>query len=136
MVPERCKAREKLYTGRYPMGARGPLSNALRDRVLIRYRRGELATLEEGALIAGVTRRRVLAWLHEAGIDWRAARLHFIARARTRDIEASEGKRARRRPTKTEMHRACDDAKAEWDKRQMSMPKPRAKSIASRVNLD
>lgn len=80
------------------------------------YRRGELATLDEGAMIAGVARATVLAWLRYDRIDWKAARARFIAKHRTRAVNVAEG-RKHRRPTKAELHRICDEAKAEWDKR-------------------
>jgi hypothetical protein len=83
------------------MGARGPLPNPDRDYVLTLYRRGELATLAEGAWIAGVTRARVLAWLTAAGIDWKATRQQRIAKMRRGAVASSAGKTSRR-PTKAE----------------------------------
>lgn len=80
------------------------------------YRRGHLATLDEGALIAGVARSRVLAWLRTAGIDWRAARWRWVAKQRYRAVALDEGRKLRR-PTKQDLRRTADWAKQQWDRR-------------------
>lgn len=98
------------------MGIRGPLPASIQTYVLSLYRRGMLATLEEGALVAGVTRAAVLAWVKARGIDWRRERQRYLAKERTRAVMASEGKRQRRR-TKSELRSIADDAKAKWDRR-------------------
>jgi hypothetical protein len=103
------------------MGRRGPLPTPLRDYVISLYLRGELATLEEGALIAAVTRSRVRAWLHAAGIDWIARRQWFIASHRARGVAVNEGRRPRR-PTKREMRRLADQAKRKWDRDNAPFP--------------
>lgn len=89
--------------------------SAIRDYVLGLFRRGALASLEEGALVAGVSRVTVRTWLLAARIDWRAQRSRFIARHRRRAVMVSEG-RIVRRPTKGELHRQADQAKAQWDR--------------------
>lgn len=98
------------------MGTRGPLPAALQVYVLALYRRGMLATLDEGALIAGVTRGAVLAWLRAKGINWRRERQRYLAKERTRAVLAAEGK-PRRRRTKAELRTIADNAKVKWDQR-------------------
>lgn len=88
--------------------------------MLALYRRGDLCTLEEGALIAAVSRRRVMAWLNAAGIDHRRTRALFVAKHRSRAVDQSEGKPPKRRLTKPQMRAIADRAKAEWDRRQAS----------------
>ena len=96
------------------MGSRGPLENPLRTYVVALYARGELATLAEGGLIAGVSRVRVMAWLRAAGINWTLTRQRFIAKHRRRAVAQFEG-RIIRRPSKRQMRRDADRAKAKWD---------------------
>lgn len=93
-----------------------PRHNPYRDFVLAMYRRGELRTLEEGALIANTSRGLVQKWLAAARIDWEAQRGLYLARHRER---AEHGK-PRRRPTKAMLRAIADRAKAEWDRRQAS----------------
>jgi hypothetical protein len=102
------------------MGTRGPLPTPLRDYVLVRYRRGEFATLEEGAMVAGVSRRRVMAWLAAEGIDWKLARARWVAKHRSRALDECEGKTVRR-PSKRDLRLRAAAAKAQWDKRRSSL---------------
>lgn len=97
------------------MGKRGPLSSAIRDHVVGAFIRGALATLQEGALVAGVDRTTVERWLKAANIDWRANRLRYIVQQHRRAVMVSEGKTVKR-PSKREMRRQADEAKAKWDK--------------------
>jgi hypothetical protein len=103
------------------MGLRGPLPSSLQAYVLALYRRGELATLEEGATIASVSRSRVLAWLRVAGIDWKRSRLAFVARHRTRAAAQAEGITLRR-PSKRMLRLIGERAKREWDQRHAQKP--------------
>lgn len=75
--------------------------NPLARYVLALYRRGELATLEEGALIADTSRGRIAAWLEAAGIDWVRERQRFVASKRQRAQESVAGK-VRKRPSKAQ----------------------------------
>ena len=97
------------------MGTRGPLPSPMRAHLVALYRRGELATLEEGALVAGVTRSAIRAWLRSAGVDWMRARLDYVARHRSRAVAVCEGRIARR-PSKAQMRRDGELAKAKWDR--------------------
>lgn len=97
------------------MGIRGPLSPSERDFVVSMYVRGYLSSLDEGAIVAGVTKHTVRRWLVAAGIDWRATRLRYLAASRARCVAASEGKRVHR-PSKREMRRLAAKAKQDWDK--------------------
>lgn len=97
------------------MGIRGPLSSAERDFVVSMYLRGHLATLEEGALVAGVNRITVLRWLKAAGIDWHRTRKRFLVQSRVRCVAAGEGRKVRR-PSKREMSRLATRLKQDWDR--------------------
>lgn len=92
-------------------------AHPLRQYVIGLYRRGELGTLEEGAIIGGVSRRRVMAWLETSGIDWQAARLRFIAKHRRRAVEQHEGKPAKAAVSKKVLRARAKRAKAQWDRR-------------------
>ena len=81
------------------------------------YRRGELGTLEDGAMVAGVSRRRIMAWLVAAGIDWKQRHAHFLAKHRRRALDRHEGKPTPRRLTKRQLRARATKAKAEWDSR-------------------
>lgn len=97
------------------MGIRGPLSSAIRNHVVSSFIRGTLATLQEGALVGGVDRTTVERWLKSAGIDWKANRLRYLVKQHTKAVMLAEGKTVRR-PSKQEMRRQADEAKAKWDK--------------------
>lgn len=85
------------------------------------YLRGVLATLEEGAQIASVTRSRVRAWLQAAGIDWMRNRLHFVARHRTHAVAICEGRKVKR-PSKRQQRIEAARAKRKWDKDHAAHP--------------
>jgi hypothetical protein len=107
------------------MGARGPI-NPLRDYVVGLYRRGDLATLDEGATIAATSRSRVHAWLQAEGIAWQRARQHFIARHCRKATDQAEGKQ-RRRPTKAELREQGARLIAQWEaKRAAKLEEPRS----------
>lgn len=101
------------------MGERGPLPNPERDHVLMLYRRGTLATLAEGAWLAGVTRPLVLRWLRAARIDWKAARQRYIAELRRRAAAIASGKPVKRR-TKAEMRSKAVQAMADFNAKRRS----------------
>lgn len=101
------------------MGNRGPLSSAIRDHVVGAFIRGTLATLQEGALVAGVDRTTVERWLKAAGIDWKANRLRYLVKQHRKAVMLSEGKTVRR-PSKQEMRERATRAKQEWDAKQDS----------------
>jgi hypothetical protein len=97
------------------MGTRGPLSSAIRTFVVGSFVRGHLASLDEGAIVAGVDRSTVLRWLKAERIDWKANRLRYLAGQRNKAVRISEGKSVRR-PSKQEQRRRADEAKAKWDR--------------------
>lgn len=66
------------------------------------YRRGEFASLQEGADIAAVSRRRVLAWLNAAGIDPDQTRAAWQAKVARRAAQAIDGKGRKARQTKAQ----------------------------------
>lgn len=53
---------------------------SIRAYVTMLFRQGMLASLGEGAIVGGVSKPTVLRWLTEEGIDWRRARLAYLAR--------------------------------------------------------
>lgn len=97
------------------MGIRGPLSSAIRTFVIGSFVRGHLASLDEGAIVAGVDRSTILRWLKSERIDWKTNRLRYLVGQHTRAVRISEGKSVKR-PTKKEMHLEADRLKREWDK--------------------
>lgn len=97
------------------MGTRGPLSSAIRTFVVGSFVRGHLASLDEGAIVAGVDRSTVLRWLKAERINWRANRLRYLAQQRNRAVKISEGKSVRR-PSKQDLRRIATQAKIKWDK--------------------
>lgn len=99
------------------MGKRGPLSSAIRTFVVGSFLRGTLASLDEGAIVAGVERSTVLRWLRADGIDWKASRLRYLAGQHRKAVMISEGKTVRR-PSKQEQRERATRAKQEWDAKQ------------------
>ena len=91
--------------------------NPLRRQVLELFRRGQLATAQEGAWLAVTTRQAVTRWLREERIDARAARLRYIATLRSKAARVAEGKPTRRR-TKADLRREGERAVREFNKRQ------------------
>lgn len=89
---------------------------AIQDYVLGLAARGELASLEEGAIIAGVSRVTIRRWLVEAKIDWRRTRELFLAKHRRRAVAKANGRESVR-PTKEQQHDIASRAQAEWDRR-------------------
>lgn len=98
----------------HQMGTRGPLSSAIRTFVVGSFVRGTLASLDEGAMVAGVDRSTVMRWLRAERIDWKAKRLQFLAKQRNKAVLISEGKTVAR-PSKQELRRQAEEAKAKWD---------------------
>jgi hypothetical protein len=82
----------------------------MRDFVVSLCRRGMLASLAEGALIAGVNRRRVMAWLDAAGLECRRSRLAYVAKMRTRAVDQCEGKPTRKAMTQAQRRAMADRA--------------------------
>lgn len=74
------------------------------------FRKGELTSPSEGALIATVPRQTVARWVREAGIDVRATRLRFLARNQRRAQRYVDGKPPARRPSKAEMRRDLEES--------------------------
>lgn len=77
----------------------------LRYHVMTLFRRGEMVSIAEAVLISGVSRQTIGRWLRVQNIDIKTARLHYIARQRSRAQLIAEGKPQRRRPTKIEMRK-------------------------------
>lgn len=96
------------------MGIRGRLPTVMRGYVVRLARTGEISSLEEGALIAGVSRVAVGRWLRDDGIDLREARGRYIAKHIRIAARWAAG-RVSKRPTKAELHRMADRAKRDFE---------------------
>lgn len=68
----------------------------------------------QAADLAGVSRQLVAYWLKQAGIDWRRAWSRRMAATWRREIAALNGK-VMRPPSKRELRRRAEQAKAKWD---------------------
>ena len=97
------------------MGLRGPDFNPRLGYVVAMARRGDLASLDEGAIIAGVTKATVRRWLIDAHIDWRLTRRQWLAKRHLRCEDWANGRPPPRKPTKEEQHARASRAKAQWD---------------------
>lgn len=82
----------------------------LRDRVLNRIRRGELASVREIMLVASIPRQTANRWLREAGIKLEAARLHLVAKMREQEERYLQGLPALRKPTKRQARKSLERA--------------------------
>ena len=76
----------------------------LRSHVLTLVKRGEISSLAEASLVAGVSAQSVLNWLKEAQVDMRAYRMLRLAQLRTTAQVKLEA-RANARPTQQEQRR-------------------------------
>ena len=73
-----------------------------------------MITPAQAAELAGVSRQLVAYWLRAAGLDWRRAWNRRMAGMWRREIAALNGK-VTRPPSKREMRRRGERAKAQWD---------------------
>ena len=73
-----------------------------------------MITPSQAADLAGVSRQLVAYWLKHAGMDWRRAWQRRQASMWRREIAACNGK-VIRPPTKKELRRRAQHAKARWD---------------------
>jgi hypothetical protein len=62
----------------------------LRDRILSRIRRGELASVREIMLVASIPRQTANRWLREAAIDLGVMRLRHLAKLHRQEEEYLE----------------------------------------------
>lgn len=82
----------------------------LRDRILARVRRGDLASAGEIMLVASVPRQTANRWLREAGLDIAAMRLRQVARMHDQEERYLAGTTPRRRPSKAMLRREAEAA--------------------------
>lgn len=98
-------------TDAFPMLERmAPARHPLRNWVESMFKRGDLTSPAEGALIASVPRQTAARWIREAGIDVKACRLQYLARNQLKAARYAAGMPPTRKPSKAEMRR--DLAKA------------------------
>lgn len=96
----------------------------LRSHIIALFRRGDLVSLGEAAIVSGATKQAIGRWLKAERINITAARLAHIARQRTRAQLIEEGKGPRRRPSKAEMRKVIADAMAETVRRRQEASAP------------
>jgi hypothetical protein len=89
----------------------------LRNRLLLRVRRGDFATVKEIMIVGSLPRQTVCRWLREDRIDLASARLRLIASMHEREERFLAGLPARRKPSKRLLRKIADRAKKEWDER-------------------
>ncbi len=74
------------------------------------FRRGDLVSAAEGALIASVPRQTISRWIREAEIDVTASRLQHLARCQAKAQRYAAGLPPLLKPTKAQMRRTLEDA--------------------------
>ncbi|WGR74329.1 MULTISPECIES: hypothetical protein [unclassified Bradyrhizobium] len=77
----------------------------LRDRIIARVRRGEIANVREMMLVASIPRQTANRWLREAGIDLSEMRLRLIAKMHTQEELYLAGRSGMKRPTAAQQRR-------------------------------
>lgn len=82
----------------------------LRYHITTLCRRGDIATVAEAVLVSGLSRQTISRWLRLERIDLKTARMHYVARQRSRAQLIADGKPPRRRPSKDQMRRELADA--------------------------
>lgn len=87
----------------------------MRTFVVGQYLRGQLSSLAEGAIVAGVSKPTLMRWLQAEGIDWQVARLRHLASLHRKAVMITEGKSVKR-PSKKEQRLEAARLKREWDK--------------------
>jgi hypothetical protein len=87
--------RERMAAPRHP----------LRDRILARIRRGEIATVREMMLIASIPRQTANRWLREDGIDLDQMRMRLVAKMHGHEELYLAGRSGMKRPTAAQRRR-------------------------------
>lgn len=77
----------------------------LRDRILSRIRRGEIASVREIMLVASVPRQTANRWLREDAIDLAAMRLRLVAKMHAQEELYLAGRGGMRRQTAAQQRR-------------------------------
>lgn len=102
---------------------KGHAPHLLRAYVVALYQRGELASLQEGATVAGVKKQSVARWLAEEQINWQISRAQFLARKHEGGYRWLDGKPPIRKPSKRFLRLRAKRAKQEWDRRNAAKSK-------------
>lgn len=99
----RCVAAENdaFYISERMAAPRHPL----RDRILIRIRRGEIASVREIMLVASIPSQTANRWLREAGIKLDDARMRMVARMHEQEERYLAGRSGMKRPTAAQQRR-------------------------------
>jgi hypothetical protein len=93
-----------------------PLRHPLRDYIIGLFASGQLASIQEAALVCDASRQAIAKWIREAGIDVEARRQQYLAKRRTNAMRYLEGKPPKRKPSKRFLRRVADQAKRQWDR--------------------
>lgn len=93
----------------------GPYWHPSRTYVVAMFKRGELATLEEGAKVAGTKRETVARWLRYADVDWAVTRSRYLAKKHTHCETYAAGLPPSRKLTKRQLSHIATREKAKWD---------------------
>lgn len=88
----------------------------LRSWIVTLYRRGDLVSASEGAIVASVPRQTISRWLREERINTTSTRMQYLARVQTKMQLYLDGKPQQRRPSKTELRRQGAKALREWNR--------------------
>lgn len=102
---------------------KGHAPHPLRDYVIALYQRGELASLQEGAAVAGVKKQSVSRWLADEQINWQIARSQYLARKHEGGYRWLIGKPPKQKPSKRFLRLRANRAKQEWDRRNAAKSK-------------
>lgn len=89
----------------------------MRSYVVAMFKRGELASLQEGAVVGGVNKVTVRRWLVEAKVNWGATRTRWLAKCNERAARYAEGLPPIPRLTKRQMSQLLARQKADWDRK-------------------
>ena len=88
----------------------------LRSWVVTMFKRGDLVSASEGAIIASVPRQTVARWLRESGINIEAKRRQYLARIQRRAQLYAEGKPQQTKPSKTELRLMAEKAVRDFNR--------------------
>lgn len=77
----------------------------LRDRILARIHRGEIASVREIMLVASIPRQTANRWLREAGIDLAEMRMRLVAKMHGQEEVYLASRSGVKRPTAAQQRR-------------------------------
>lgn len=90
----------------------------LRDRILARINRGEIASVAEIMLVASIPRQTANRWLREAKVKLGEMRMRMVAKIREQEERYLAGLPAHRKPTKAQMRKIAAKAVRDFNRAQ------------------